>query len=201
VASSRRSEPDELARWDHAAWLQKRLGEARQRIAELEQAISECDGPCRYALLNKETVTKAPDLSITKHEDQGDIHNRGTRVVADHGSPSARQARSRYSRGMSRLAETLRRIRGRQSLARVGGDGGSHREGGDRSNLNPWLEILRGVAPGQYSERAIRERRLAAKVCICPSHASNRGECVIHDEYGRVRFPLPVLKSPHTERP
>jgi hypothetical protein len=25
-----------LSRWDHAAWLQKRLGEARQRTAELE---------------------------------------------------------------------------------------------------------------------------------------------------------------------
>lgn len=25
------------------------------------------------------------------------------------------------------------------------------------------------------------------RVCICPSHASNRGECPIHDEKGRVR--------------
>lgn len=25
------------------------------------------------------------------------------------------------------------------------------------------------------------------KVCICPSHASNRGECPIHDDKGRVR--------------
>lgn len=24
-------------------------------------------------------------------------------------------------------------------------------------------------------------------VCICPSHASNRGECPIHDDKGRVR--------------
>ncbi len=29
--------------------------------------------------------------------------------------------------------------------------------------------------------------RTKAKVCICPSHASNRGECPIHDDHGRVR--------------
>jgi hypothetical protein len=31
------------------------------------------------------------------------------------------------------------------------------------------------------------ERRTKEKVCICPSHASNRGECPIHDDKGRVR--------------
>lgn len=35
-------------------------------------------------------------------------------------------------------------------------------------------------------ERLLRTRR-AERVCICPSHASNRGECPIHDEKGRVR--------------
>jgi hypothetical protein len=42
-------------------------------------------------------------------------------------------------------------------------------------------------ARGYYSDRAIRERRAAAKRCICPSHASNRGECPVHDDKGRVR--------------
>lgn len=53
--------------------------------------------------------------------------------------------------------------------------------------MSIWHTILRGVAPGSYSDRAIRERRAAAKRCICPSHASNRGECPVHDEKGRVR--------------
>ena len=41
---------------------------------------------------------------------------------------------------------------------------------------------------GYYSDRRIKERRDAAKRCICPSYASNRGECPIHDEKGRVRM-------------
>jgi hypothetical protein len=49
-----------------------------------------------------------------------------------------------------------------------------------------WRKILRGVHPGQYSDRLIRERREDAKRCICPSHASNRGDCPVHDEKGRV---------------
>lgn len=40
---------------------------------------------------------------------------------------------------------------------------------------------------GYYSDRQIAERRAAAKRCICPSHASNRGECPIHDKKGLVR--------------
>lgn len=65
--------------------------------------------------------------------------------------------------------------------------------------MSIWREILRGVRPGQYSDRAIRERRKTAKVCICPSHASNRGECPIHDAHGRVRpgYPI-VIDAPHT---
>ncbi len=50
-----------------------------------------------------------------------------------------------------------------------------------------WRSILRGVCPGQYSDRAIRERRARDKRCICPSHASNRGACEVHDELGRPR--------------
>ena len=41
--------------------------------------------------------------------------------------------------------------------------------------------------PGFYSDRALAERRTAQKTCICPSFASNRGECPVHDELGRVR--------------
>ena len=64
--------------------------------------------------------------------------------------------------------------------------------------MNIWREILRGVRPGQYSDRAIRERRQSERVCICPSHASNLGECVVHDAHGRVRpgYPL-VIDAPH----
>jgi hypothetical protein len=50
-----------------------------------------------------------------------------------------------------------------------------------------WHRILQGVKPGQYSDRAISERREAARVCICPSHESNRGLCPVHDAKGRAR--------------
>lgn len=36
-------------------------------------------------------------------------------------------------------------------------------------------------------ERERAEQLAAEKVCICPSHASHRGECPVHDEKGRVR--------------
>jgi hypothetical protein len=41
----------------------------------------------------------------------------------------------------------------------------------------------------RMAEHAIAEieRETKERVCICPSHASNRGECPIHDEKGRVR--------------
>jgi hypothetical protein len=31
----------DLSRWDHAKWLQKRLGDARRREAELESALAD----------------------------------------------------------------------------------------------------------------------------------------------------------------
>lgn len=61
-------------------------------------------------------------------------------------------------------------------------------------------------APGEFVTNAHRKRgyisaRLSPEhldngrraldilngICICPSHASNRGECPIHDDKGRVR--------------
>ena len=65
--------------------------------------------------------------------------------------------------------------------------------------MNVWRKILRGVVPGEYSDRAIRERQAAVKRCICPSYASNRGACPIHDTHGRVRpgYPM-VIEAPHT---
>lgn len=47
-------------------------------------------------------------------------------------------------------------------------------------------------------ERILRARR-SERVCICPSHASNRGECPVHDTHGRVRpgYPI-VIEAPHT---
>jgi hypothetical protein len=32
--------------------------------------------------------------------------------------------------------------------------------------------------------------------CICPSHASNRGECPVHDDHGRVRGTAPGDAEP-----
>ena len=36
-------------------------------------------------------------------------------------------------------------------------------------------------------ERLWWKRKRDGKTCICPSHASNRGECPTHDDKGRVR--------------
>lgn len=45
-----------------------------------------------------------------------------------------------------------------------------------------YVRLLRALRRFHRSaERAERVR------CICPSHASNRGECPIHDDKGRVR--------------
>jgi hypothetical protein len=52
------------------------------------------------------------------------------------------------------------------------------------------VEFLRRLPRGYYSDRQIAERRTAARRCICPSHASNRGECPVHDEKGRPRAAL-----------
>lgn len=151
--------------------------------------------------LYKLTVTKRADSSITEHEDTSDILNGLSRVVAAHDPQTTRQAGSRVASRVHRLASALRRIGGREPRDGVGEDGAGHSSGRDGRSLNVWLEILRGVRLGQYSDRAIREHRKAAKVCICPSHASNHGECPVHDVRGRVRpgYPI-VIEAPHTTR-
>jgi hypothetical protein len=57
-----------------------------------------------------------------------------------------------------------------------------------RSSLVTALRSGRNLTPMLLRyERESRERRVTEKRCICPSHASNRGECPIHDDKGRVR--------------
>lgn len=149
--------------------------------------------------LNKLTVTKRADSPITEHEDTSDILNGLSRVVANHDSQTTRQAGHRDSSRMHRLATALRRVGRREPRDRVGQDGASDSSGRDGRSLNVWLEILRGVQPGQYSDRAIAAFRHSQKRCICPSLLSNRGDCPIHDDHGRVRpgYPI-VIEAPHT---
>ncbi len=58
-----------------------------------------------------------------------------------------------------------------------------------RMGIGSLRDFIQSLPLGFYSDRQIKERRDVAKQCICPSHASNRGECPVHDKRGHPRCP------------
>lgn len=49
----------------------------------------------------------------------------------------------------------------------------------ERYAASVWQRILRGVLPGSYSDRALRERREVARRCTCPP-AVGKDDCPVH---------------------
>jgi hypothetical protein len=63
------------------------------------------------------------------------------------------------------------------------------REKGLRDHLRVMTEWARQPSPIPVEPFAgdLRQAEKLIGGCICPSHASNRGECPVHDDKGRVR--------------
>lgn len=56
----------DLSKWDHALWLQTRLGEARQRIADLEDVLGKLDGKVFHVRSGRWLIVDAEEGSVRR---------------------------------------------------------------------------------------------------------------------------------------